>query len=119
MLQSSCNKENAVDNRVTKEVKKTGALGELLPAGVLPSNFTEDKASQFYEKHKGQSIDEIITILGPPLDKWENDGIVCMKYAVDGGYNTVNVGIDFSGFVLNFKGEKLFLLENRYGAIYK
>ena len=119
VFQSSCNKEKTADSQAAKEEKKTGVVCEALPIGVLPSSFTEDKVFQFHEKYKGRSIDEIIDILGLPFDKWEHKGTVFMKYVINDRYNNIDVGIDFSGFVLNFKDGKLKMLGNRYGLIFK
>jgi len=103
----------------TPVVKK--AIWETTPSvtGVIPSSYTEDKVGKFYEDHKGNTLKDVIAILGLPLDRWTVDDTTYLKYAIQGKFGSPHVGIDFSGFVLKFRDGRLRTLANRYGHISK
>ena len=90
-----------------------------LAVGVLGEDYSESKAAQFFEDFKGESIDNVVDILGDPWVVWDYDGGKAYVYVIDGKYNNPRVDIDFSGFLLIFKNGLLTEIGIRYGGMQK
>ena len=116
ILCNSCQKKTETklggDSTTVKQSAKTHSI-----TGVISSAYTEDKVLKFFNKHKGDSIEEIVAILGKPLYEWTSEDTIRLEYAIDGRFENPNIGIDFSGFALKFRDDRLIILENRYGYI--